>query len=340
MRVLKWLAIALVALVAGVVGVGLLLPDHVHVERSVIVNTKPATAYVVLNGFRQFNRWSPWAELDPNAQYSIEGPLLGVGAKSSWVSEDPNVGAGSQEIIEAVPYERIRVRLVFSGFDSENYATYQLTPEGEGTRIVWAYDSTFHGDLMGRYFGLMMDKFIGADYEKGLAKLKPLLESLPQDDLTAMPIELVRTVAKPIAYISGQTTAAQAESALSGAYAQIQAYFAAHGMQAAEQPLALTRHFDDATKMWSFDAAMIPDRTDAPTPDGNGIRLGTLYAGDALRVEHKGAYVDLDAAYQLLIAYKMVAGFDDNGDSWEHYLSNPGNAEPAAQVTQVYWPVK
>lgn len=265
---------------------------------------------------------------------------MGVGAKLSWVSDDPNVGAGSQEIVEAVPYERIRVRLVFSGFDSENYATYTLTPEGEGTRIVWAYDSTLHGDLMGRYFGLMMDKFIGADYEKGLARLKPLLESLPQGDLTAMPVELVRTVAKPIAYISGQTTAAKAESTLSGAYAQIQAYFAAHGMQAAEPPLALTRHFDDSTKVWSFDAAIIPDRSDPPTPDGNGIRLRTLYGGEALRVEHKGAYADLDAAYNLLIAYKLVAGLQDNGESWEQYLSQSGTAAPVEQVTQVYWPVK
>lgn len=340
MHVLKWLLAVMAGLVIAVLGVGLLLPDQAHVERSVFVASKPATAYTVLNGFRQFNRWSPWAELDPEARYTFEGPLMGVGARFSWASDDPNVGSGSQEIVESVPYERIRMRLVFSGFDSENHATFMLAPESEGTRIIWSYDSVFHGNLMGRYFGLMLDQFVGADYEKGLAKLKALVESLPQDDLTALPVEWVRTVAKPIAYSSGQTTAAQAESALSGAYAQIQAYFAANGIRAAEPPLAITRHFDEATKAWSFDAAMVPDRSDAPAPDGDGVRLGALYAGDALRVEHKGAYADMDAAYYALISYKTVAGFEDNGDSWEHYLSRPGAAEPAQWLTHIYWPVR
>jgi len=328
------------ALVVGVIGIGFVLPDTAHVERSIVVSAKPATAYTALNGFKQFNKWSPWANLDPNAQYTLEGPLMGVGAKSSWRSEDPNVGAGSQEILEATPYERIHMRLVFEGFDSENYSTYLLTSEGEGTRITWSYDTTFHGNLMGRYFGLMLDKMIGADYDKGLAQLKTLLESLPQDELADMPIELVAVESKPMAYISGQTTAALSESALDGAYQQLRAYFAAHKLNAAEPPLAITRHFDDVTKLWNFDAALVPLQANLPEADGNGIRRGRTYGGQALRIEHKGAYNAMDAAYYQLIAYKTVAGLDDNGDSWEQYLGGIPVSDPAQQVAHIYWPVK
>ncbi len=340
MRLIKWLAIVMAVLVIGVVAVGFVLPDTAHVERSIVVATKPATAYTALNGFKQFNKWSPWANLDPNAEYTLEGPLMGVGAKSSWRSEDPNVGAGSQEILEATPYEQIRMRLVFEGFDSENYSAYQFAPEGEGTRITWSYDTTFHGNLINRYFGLMLDKMIGADYEKGLAQLKTLLESLPQDDLAGMPIALVAVESKPMAYISGQTTAALSENALDGAYQQLRAYFSAHQLNAAEPPIAITRHFDDVTKLWNFDAALVPLQAALPEPNGNGIRLGRTYGGQVLRMEHAGAYNAMDAAYYQLIAYKTVAGLDDNGDSWEQYLSGIPANDAAQPVAHIYWPVR
>ncbi|MGH8444978.1 MAG: SRPBCC family protein, partial [Solimonas sp.] len=117
MRILKFLIIATVVVAALVVGIGLALPDTVHLERSTVVKARPATVYTALNGFKQFNKWSPWAQIDPKTQYVHAGPLWGVGAKLSWSSDNPSVGHGSQEIVEAVPYRKIRSRLVFDGFD-------------------------------------------------------------------------------------------------------------------------------------------------------------------------------------------------------------------------------
>jgi hypothetical protein len=104
-RVLKWLVIAVLLLIVGLIGIGLMLPDTARVERSVFIESKPATVYTVLNGFQQFNKWSPWAELDPNAAYYSEGPPLGVGANRGIVATPAMLGAGSQQIVEAQPYE-------------------------------------------------------------------------------------------------------------------------------------------------------------------------------------------------------------------------------------------
>ncbi len=54
-----------------------------------------------------------------------------------------------------------------------------LAPEGNGTRVTWTLESAFGYDLAGRYFGLVLDKFVGADYEKGLAQLKAVVEKAP-----------------------------------------------------------------------------------------------------------------------------------------------------------------
>ncbi|HEY0975554.1 MAG TPA: SRPBCC family protein [Solimonas sp.] len=340
MRALKWLFIVIVALIVGVVVGGFFLPDQARVERSIVVSSKPSTVYTALNGFGQFNRWSPWADLDPQTRYTLSGPLIGVGARLAWASDDPNVGAGSQEIIEVVPDERVRMRLIFAGFDSENYSTHQLVPEGEGTRVVWSYDTQFHGNLLGRYFGLMLDGMLGPDYEKGLARFKEVVEGLPQDDLSAHDITLVDVPSRPIAYVAGVTRAEEAEPTLAAAYRSIEAYFAANGLMAAEPPLAITRHFDDATKQWRFEAALVPNRDELPPPADSTVQLGRTYTGPALRVSHRGAAADLDAAYQAMIVFKSVASLQDNGDSWEQYREGVPGASTADATTEVFWPVK
>lgn len=191
MKIIRGLFIFIVVICAAFLGGAFLLPTSAHVERSVDIEAPPATVFAVLNGFRQFNRWSPWANIDPGTTYRLEGPLLGVGARQVWSSEDPAVGAGSQEIIETEAPDRIVMRLLFSGFEGDNRSTFTLAPTSGGTHLVWAYDSDFKGALLARYFGLLLDSMIGPDYERGLAGLKTLCESLPKDDFSALRPQLV-----------------------------------------------------------------------------------------------------------------------------------------------------
>jgi hypothetical protein len=62
---------------------------------------------VALLAWQQPKKWSPWAALDPNAKYTIEGPEFGVGAKQSWIGDPKTVGSGSQEIVEVKPGESV-----------------------------------------------------------------------------------------------------------------------------------------------------------------------------------------------------------------------------------------
>lgn len=182
MRALKILLLVFLAVALLLLAVGLLLPDSRRLERSIVVEAPPATVYAVLDGFRQFNRWSPWAGLDPKTEYQYEGPPMGVGARLSWHSAQKNVGSGSQEIVEDAINEKVRMRLVFSGFDSENHSTLQLAAEGAHTRVTWIHESQFHGNLLGRYFGLKLEDWVGPDYEKGLKALQTFVAGLPKNE--------------------------------------------------------------------------------------------------------------------------------------------------------------
>lgn len=42
---------------------------------------------------------------------------------------------------------------------------------------TWGFDTDLGMNPIARYFGLVMDSMLGADYEKGLAKLKQVCEA-------------------------------------------------------------------------------------------------------------------------------------------------------------------
>lgn len=178
MRLIKNTLIGLVVLAVALAAIGFLLPRVVTVERSTVIAAPAEKVFGYVNSLRRANEWSPWAERDPEMKLTFDGPDEGVGAKMAWTSDNPDVGTGSQEIVESVPYERVRVALDFGDMGDGN-AGFALTPEGDGTKVVWDFRTDLGSNPVARYFGLMFDRWIGADYEKGLAKLKALVESQP-----------------------------------------------------------------------------------------------------------------------------------------------------------------
>jgi uncharacterized protein YndB with AHSA1/START domain len=176
MNALRNVVLGTLALIAVLIGIGLSLPDRARIERSVLIMAPATEVFEVLNGFARIDAWSPWTAIDPKMQFTREGPAQGLGARLRWFSEHPSVGSGKQEIVESEPDRRVRLRIDYTGFDGDNQSTFTLTPEAEGTRVVWLYETGFKGNLIGRYVGLMLEGRVGAYYEKGLLNLKLLVE--------------------------------------------------------------------------------------------------------------------------------------------------------------------
>jgi uncharacterized protein YndB with AHSA1/START domain len=170
---------SVVAVLAIVFGLGFVLPDKAHVERDIVINAPPEKVFALVSDFNQWNRWSPWADIDPNAAYDISG--TGVGHRMSWTSGDPNVGNGVQTVTALDPPSRLVTHLEFGDMGKAD-ATFTLTPAGEATRVVWSLNSKMRDGVpfimqpMATYMGFFMDGMVGKDYEKGLARLKAAAE--------------------------------------------------------------------------------------------------------------------------------------------------------------------
>jgi effector-binding domain-containing protein len=340
MRILKKVVLFAVILVVLLAGIGMLLPRNVHVERATTIAAPPATVFALVNGYRMFNRWSPWHGLDPEAKYAYEGPDTGVGASMSWASEKSNMGTGSQKIVESRPHELVRVALDFGAQGGAN-AKWDLAPEGVGTHVVWSVDVDMGAGPVGRWFGLLMDRFIGNDYEKGLAGLKTLAESLPRTDFAGLAVESVEVRQVTVAFIpaASKKDNEAIAAAIGGAYGQVGRFMKANGLRQAGAPLTVCNKLDES--VYEFDAAIPVDRVpEKEVPADSPVKVRTTYAGKAFKAVHKGAYHGLEQTDRQLEAWTAAHGYDAAGPAWEEFVSDPGDTAEADLVTHIYMPVK
>lgn len=176
MKILRGLFVAVAALAGMLAVIGLLLPGQLQTERSIEIAAGPELVYDYVAGFSRFNEWSPWADLDPDAQYTVSGPGQGSGARMEWSSKLPEVGSGSQEVVSAEPSREVIIRLVFDG-QGEAVSTMRLESADVGTHANWRFDMDLGMNPINRWIGLMVGGSVGADYEKGLRRLKALVET-------------------------------------------------------------------------------------------------------------------------------------------------------------------
>lgn len=176
MRFFRRLFVLFIALMALLLAGTYLLPRHVSVTRSITIDAAPESVFPLVNSLQAGQGWSPWLSRDPEAKLVYSGPDSGVGNTLEWTSEHPNVGTGKQVITTSQPPRRVESDLDF-GENGDAKAAFTLEPAGSGTLITWSLDTDMGMSPMGRWLGLMMDRWIGADYEKGLASLKTLVEN-------------------------------------------------------------------------------------------------------------------------------------------------------------------
>ena len=340
MAVLKKIVIVLVLLVVALAGIGLLLPRRARAERSAVIDAPRATVFALVDGFGNFNKWSPWFEKDPGAKYTYEGPRSGVGAKMTWSGDPEKSGSGSQEIVESRPWELVRTSLDF-GPEGKARAQFTLTPEAGSTRVLWGFDTDLGMNPVNRYIGLMIGRMVGADYEKGLAGLKKLAEGLPKADFAGLEVETVEVAPETVAYVAASSPQDEKAigAAIGSAYAQVGRFMAARRLKQSAPPITITTRWADS--VYEFEAAIPVDRApEREVAAASPVQIKQTYAGRALRAIHRGPYGGMPATYEKLVAYAAAYAHEAAGPAWDQYVSDPGSTPAAELVTHLYMPIR
>ena len=175
MRPIMRLILGLGALAVILLGVAFVLPQDVTIARSVVINAPESAVFPYLNNMHSFANWSPWAARDPQLTVAYSGPEQGKGAKVEWTSSKPSVGTGSMEIVESTPNRHIDLAVNFNGLDGTSY--YEVVPSGSGSKVTWGFGYKSGTSPLKRWKGLLLDRYVGAEYRDALAKLKDKIET-------------------------------------------------------------------------------------------------------------------------------------------------------------------
>ena len=330
----KKILIGLVAVVVILAVIGLILPRHVKVARSVTIDRPASMIYATVNSFVLFPQWSPWQHLDPNMLQTTEGARDGVGAKLVWKGND-KVGSGTQLITASTPDQAVASDLDFGEMGVAK-SVVTLTPEGGKTRATWTVDVDMGANPIGHYIGLTMDNMLGKDFASGLNNLKTLVESLPNADIAGFSAEPVQLTAAPVLLVAETAPADGIAKAYTDGYAQIGKFMAKNKLHFAGAPFGVDH--DATAGTYKFDAGIPVDRGDIAGADG--VQVAQSYAGKALKTTHVGAYQDLPKAHQRLLAYMAVHGYKTNGPVISSYIDDPGNTPVDKMRTEMYAPIE
>ena len=154
------------------------MADQYVVERMETSAASPEDVFARVGNLENWDDFSPWAELDPDMKKTYAGEPGAVGSTYHWTG-NRKVGEGNMTITDTTPNERVVLDLKFiKPFKSESVTELDLSPSGDGTTVTWRMTgaNTFMVKVMS-LFGKSMDKMVGPDFEKGLAKLKAVAEA-------------------------------------------------------------------------------------------------------------------------------------------------------------------
>jgi uncharacterized protein YndB with AHSA1/START domain len=174
---LKKIGLGVLAVVVLFLGYVAAQPADYTVSREITINAPAEKIFPYLNSSKLADQWGPWKEVDPQAQMVFSGPDEGVGAKTSWDSSG-QLGTGSATIVNAVPNQRVDIKLEYSKpMSMTQDSVYSIKP-AEGGQHVVAWTVQGKNSFMGRVMCVFMDmdKMVGGMFEKGLSNLKNQVE--------------------------------------------------------------------------------------------------------------------------------------------------------------------
>jgi hypothetical protein len=146
-----------------------------EISRSTTIAATPARVHALVYDFHEWTAWSPWEDVDPDLRRTYSGPDSGVGAHYAWAG-NRKAGEGSMEITSSTP-DAIGIKLAFlKPWTATNDVVFTFTPAGDATEVTWRMTGESKGlaALFAKVFS--MDRMVGKDFEKGLARLKAVAE--------------------------------------------------------------------------------------------------------------------------------------------------------------------
>ncbi|MBN2610451.1 MAG: SRPBCC family protein [Bacteroidales bacterium] len=329
MKAFKNVLIGLIILLAAIILIGFFLPSKIHLERSLTIKAPKEVLFNQVNNLRCWEDWSPWHKIDTAMKITYKDPFTGTGASFSWTSNNKKIGQGKITILYSKPYDSIVAEMDFmKQGTAQGYHLFQDTDSG--TLVTWGFGTDMGKNPFRKYFGLMMDKYVGNDFETGLKNLDSIANTLS-------PYLVEMKQLNEFAYTSIRQTCKWEEvsNVMAISYSTLMSFIQSSGGEMNGPPYAIYHKMDEGT---------IDLETGIPTsellnPRGN-IITGTFNQTSVAATDYYGFYDNLGDAHGALQDWIIKMKLEPVGAPIEMYITDPSSeADTSKWLTRIYYPV-
>ena len=338
MKVLRFLGILILVLVAAFLILGLFAPKDFETERTVVINAPQNQVADYMFRFSNFKDWSPFQKYDPNMKTTLTGEDGQVGSVYSWEGKG-NAGSGSMTVDErSNDSMNITVRFL-EPWESETKAVWKAISTGNSqTTASWKFLMHSGYPMNGLMMLMGMKNGMNKEFDEGLNKLKANIESGKVSTPSASgtnSFDIKETQFPGGNYAGIRKTVKFTE--MDKFFAEsFEAIGKSAGARINGKGVGIYYNYDEA-KGTSDVAAAFSVSGEEPIA---GAKIINIPASPAYMLVYKGGYSGSYAAHEAM-GKKLAEAGKKQELCIEEYIVNPGDTKDSNMyVTNIYYLVK
>jgi len=332
MKIFKKIIFWILGILVIAVLISFLLPKTYMVEKSTYIKADKNLIYDLTSNFQKWHQWVPWTKtMDSTAVFEITGKDGEVGTIWKWNGK--KMGEGTMTSTAYIPGELLTYDLTFNHGKYQSKGKIVIEP-GDSCKVSWVDEGDLGYNPMARYMGLFMEKMMGPDFEKGLAKLKKVAEernTWPKIEETVIPeqtVIMIKDSAGPKEY----------NAIMGKAYGELFGFIKANKLVQKGYPFATYLKWDSVT-MFSVMNICIP--VEKAFKGKGRIQVATVPEKNVVKAIYYGDYSKMEPAYRALDQYIKESGNTEAGGPSEIYITNPMQEKDTLKwQTDIVFPIK
>ena len=177
-KILKKIGFAFIFVLVMILIAGLFVKKEYTITKEVTINKPNDSIFKYIKYLKNQDNYSVWNRKDPKSIKTYVGQDATIGFLSSWDSQDPNIGSGTQEITKIQENKRFDMDIRFKRPIESTSKAFMSTEKisENSTKVKWSFSGKFDYPVNAIMPLVGVEKMLGNDMQKSLDDLKLILE--------------------------------------------------------------------------------------------------------------------------------------------------------------------
>ncbi len=329
LKIIYWV----LGILAVLVLIAFILPKSYKVERIRYINSTPAIIYQLTSDFYRWYLWVPWTkQFDTTAVFEIKGYGGQVGSIWKWTGK--KFKQGEMVLTELKENELIAYDLKFDNGAHKSKGTITIERTGDSCKVVWTDQGDLGFNPLFRYLGLLMDRTMGLDFEKGLLKLKYVSEARSKWPK----IEEFRMAPQVLVVVTDSAVPATYPEVMTKAYKEVYSFIERNQIEITGAPLAIYMSWDSITQQSTMQIGVPVENA---SKGAGRVWVLNIPEQDVVAAQYFGPYDKTGIVYNILDQYIKEMGRTPVETPWEIYVTDPHSEKDTMKwQTTILFPLK